>query len=450
MDLMHGQGEFDGIWVKDQTTGIVFLREDLLRKQRKIVQHDDINHDWIQYKNSVARSLHTGRNVRDRAKEILRTIRKVNPLFQKYLKEDGTPELSGWNTIEKVMNAILDELWKEDWVEKKTKKLKKERKDLLEKLSAPSDQAAEIDEFVSTMCSDEEEERTDDEEVTDDSNGDDTANKCNTESPSDSSSSPPNRSLSSSTVDNDGRDNDKVIVVDDDDSSKMPARPPTSQKKCGTKKPKLRHTTASSLDEMNDLHVDTDNIPPRPQHWIPKDWASIVYFAPTKENIDKKRTLAQVQQHETHLLTKNNSAKKKRVDPDLGRSAAKKQQQEEASAAKKKTGGSMNAAAKDQDPKERIADEFARSNKLFAQSQDMEKKNQDRETVNQLMLFNQNKIERIERQMMMYDKDSTKYADYQVKLDAAEEEQETLYAKLSSFASSSMNNVFETPKKLGE
>ena len=105
----------------------------------------------------------------------------------------------------------------------------------------------------------------------------------------------------------------------------------------------------------------------------------------------------------------------------------------------------MNSAAKDQDPKERIADEFARSNKLFEQSQ-------NRETLIQMMSFNEGKIKRIMEQMKMFDEDSTKYADFQVKLEAAEERQEKLYEQLSSFASGDVinDNDFETPMKQGE
>ena len=170
-----------------------------------------------------------------------------------------------------------------------------------------------------------------------------------------------------------------------------------------------------------------------------------MYFAPVFENINKKRTLAQVQQHEAHL--KKDSAKKKRVDSELGRAHAKKQLKEQASAAKKNTGqGSMmNSAAKDQDPKERIADEFARSNKLFEQSQ-------NRETLIQMMSFNEGKIKRIMERMKMCDEDSTKYADFLAKLEAAEETQEKLMEQLSSFTSGDVinDNDFETPKRQGE
>jgi hypothetical protein len=454
LDIMSGQGEFEGIWLIDPHTNEQYFREDLLRKKSKLIKGVDITLDWIQLKNKN-KALHTGRNIKDRAKEILRRIRKVNPLFQKYLKPDGTPELSGWNTMEKVMNAILDEMWKVDWAEKETEKLKKERKDLLEKLSSPNGQ--EIEEYVSAMLSGdgEEEEKTDDEEevLSDDITGDDsTANKRRTtESPSDDSSPPPNSLPSSSTVD-DGRENDKLlVVVDDDDQGQSASKTPGGGKMCGLKKKqKLRHKTTaaaeSSLDEMNALHVDTANLPPRPQDWIPKDWVSILYFAPTKENIEKKRTLAQIQQYEAHLLMKNDSAKKtKRVDPELGRAAAKEQQQEEASAAKKNTGGSsMNSAAKD--PKERIADEFAKSNKLLAQSQ-------DRDTLNQLMGFNQRKIERIMEQQKKYAPNSTEYAALQEKLDALEVRHDDLFAKILSFTSGKDvidDNDFETPKKQGE
>ncbi len=75
------------------------------------MQGTDVNLDVLLKKNFKSKELVRGRALMQAADEGIKNMKKAWLFAQKYLDEAGNPKISGDNSMESVVNKVLDDMW---------------------------------------------------------------------------------------------------------------------------------------------------------------------------------------------------------------------------------------------------------------------------------------------------------------------------------------------------
>ena len=108
--FLTGQGVYEEVWDYDEDLSVFVLKK-LLTRSKSDVHQDHVNKEILERKFFNTTEMINGRILIDQAKLAAKNMRKAYSIIKPLLNQAGYPKDSGNASMEKVVNAVLNEMW---------------------------------------------------------------------------------------------------------------------------------------------------------------------------------------------------------------------------------------------------------------------------------------------------------------------------------------------------
>ncbi len=109
--LTTGQGVSEDMWDVNPENRLSVLKLLCSQSHIPIMQGNDVNLDFLSRMNFKSMELLSGISLMQAADKGTKNLEKARVLVQKYLDEAGNPKISEDNSMEAVVNKVLDDMW---------------------------------------------------------------------------------------------------------------------------------------------------------------------------------------------------------------------------------------------------------------------------------------------------------------------------------------------------